>query len=54
MAGVSAARGLSEKGYLATLIEVHDRLQGRTYTGSALGGQLELGGAYVHWRQLNA
>lgn len=53
MAGITAARNLSQKGHSVVLLEARDRVGGRTYTGSALGGRLELGGGYVHWAQPN-
>lgn len=53
MAGITAARNLSQKGYSVILLEARDRVGGRTYTADAMGGQLELGGGYVHWTQAN-
>ncbi|GLI78731.1 hypothetical protein PoHVEF18_007052 [Penicillium ochrochloron] len=51
MAGIIAARDLSEKGYKVVLLEARGRLGGRTYMDHACGGILELGGGYVHWTQ---
>jgi monoamine oxidase len=51
MAGIIAARDLSEKGYEVVLLEARDRIGGRTYMDHACGTVLELGGAYVHWTQ---
>lgn len=51
MAGIIAARNLSERGLSVALLEARPRLGGRTYTDSALDGTLELGGGYVHWTQ---
>ena len=53
MAGIIAARDLSAKGHSVVLIEARNRVGGRTYTADAFGGQLDLGGAYVHWTQPN-
>lgn len=51
MAGITAARDLSKKGFSVVLFEARDRLGGRTYLEKGLGGEIELGGAYVHWTQ---
>jgi monoamine oxidase len=51
MAGITAARDLSKKGFSVALLEARDRVGGRTYLEKALGGDIELGGAYVHWTQ---
>ncbi|KAJ6445239.1 amine oxidase [Purpureocillium lavendulum] len=51
MAGIVAARDLSALGLSVVLFEARDRVGGRTYTETALGGALELGGGYVHWTQ---
>jgi monoamine oxidase len=55
MAGIIAARDLSNKGYSVVLLEGRNRIGGRTYTEKVFGGQLELdmGGGYVHWTQAN-
>lgn len=53
MAGVVAARDLSTRGHSVLLVEGRDRIGGRTFTDTALGGQLDLGGGYVHWTQPN-
>ncbi|KAH8698666.1 monoamine oxidase [Talaromyces proteolyticus] len=53
MAGIIAARDLSNKGFSVVLIEARDRLGGRTYTEQALGSHIDLGGGYVHWTQAN-
>lgn len=53
MAGLVAARGLSTRGNSVLLVEGRDRIGGRTFTNMALGGQLNLGGGYVHWTQSN-
>ncbi|KAJ5825429.1 hypothetical protein N7474_002567 [Penicillium riverlandense] len=51
MAGIIAARDISEKGYKVVLLEARDRVGGRTYMDRACGRILELGGGYVHWTQ---
>jgi monoamine oxidase len=51
MAGITAARDLSQKGFSVLLLEARDRPGGRTYLEKALGDEIELGGAYVHWTQ---
>ncbi|GFF50283.1 LOW QUALITY PROTEIN: pseudooxynicotine oxidase [Aspergillus udagawae] len=53
MAGIIAARDLSQKGHSVVLLEARDRIGGRTYTDHAFNGELdlELGGGYVHWTQ---
>ena len=53
MAGLVAARDLSTRGHSVLLVEGRDRTGGRTFTDTALGGQLDLGGGYVHWTQPN-
>lgn len=53
MAGLVAARDLSTRGHSVLLVEGRDRIGGRTFTDTALGGQLDLGGGYVHWTQPN-
>lgn len=50
-AGVTAAREFASAGMRTALIEARDRLGGRTWTTQFEGRQVELGGAWVHWRQ---
>jgi monoamine oxidase len=50
-AGVAAARELQSAGLRTTLVEARDRLGGRTWTCDFGGLPIELGGAWVHWRQ---
>lgn len=51
MAGITAARDLSNKGLSVVVFEARDRIGGRTYLEKGLGDKIELGGAYVHWTQ---
>ncbi|KAF4231171.1 hypothetical protein CNMCM8980_005103 [Aspergillus fumigatiaffinis] len=53
MAGIVAARDLSQKGHSVVLLEARNRIGGRTYMDHAFDGELdlELGGAYAHWTQ---
>ncbi|GFF56715.1 amine oxidase [Aspergillus udagawae] len=51
IAGITAARDLSKKGFSVVLLEARDRVGGRTYLEKGLGDVIELGGAYVHWTQ---
>lgn len=53
MAGLIAARDLASRGHSVLLVEGRNRIGGRTFTESALGSQLDLGGGYVHWTQPN-
>lgn len=50
-AGVTAARELSAAGLRTALLEARERLGGRTWTSDFGGLPIELGGAWVHWRQ---
>ena len=52
-AGVTAARELTMRGRRAVLVEVRDRLGGRTYTSDHDGHAMELGGTWVHPEQPN-
>lgn len=53
MVGLVAARDLSTRGHSVLLVEGRDRIGSRTFNDTALGGQLDLGGGYVHWTQPN-
>jgi monoamine oxidase len=50
-AGVTAAREAALRGRSVLLLEARDRLGGRTWTAPWDGGQIEYGGAWVHWHQ---
>ncbi|KAJ3472322.1 hypothetical protein NLG97_g11089 [Lecanicillium saksenae] len=51
MAGLTAARDLAVQGKKVILLEARDRIGGRVYRPSALGGELEVGGGYMNWTQ---
>lgn len=51
LAGLVAARDLSLRGRSVIVLEARDRLGGRAWLGPGLGGELELGGGWVHWLQ---
>lgn len=52
MAGIIAARDLSQKGYSVVLVEAKDQIGGRTRVERHFQGlNLEMGGGYVHWTQ---
>lgn len=51
LAGLTAARELSRAGMRVLVLEARDRLGGRAFSGRAFGGNVELGGAFVHWFQ---
>ncbi|MGW6460316.1 flavin monoamine oxidase family protein [Streptomyces sp. NPDC055078] len=50
-AGVTAARELAGAGLSTVLLEARDRLGGRTWTVDFGADRVELGGAWVHWKQ---
>lgn len=50
-AGLIVARELSRSGQRVAVLEARDRIGGRTWYGSRLGRELELGGTWVHWTQ---
>lgn len=51
LAGLTAARELHRAGLDVLVLEGRDRLGGRAYTGHGVLGDVELGGAFVHWFQ---
>lgn len=51
LAGITAARELSQAGQKVALIEAKDRLGGRAWSSDLDGQPVELGGGYVHWSQ---
>jgi monoamine oxidase len=50
-AGITAARELRRQGHSVLILEARDRIGGRTWTDTALGRDLEIGGTWVHWIQ---
>ena len=49
-AGLIAARDLSNNAHAKVLLlEARDRIGGRTWTASAFGENLEMGGTWLHW-----
>ncbi len=51
-AGLTAARELENAGVEVLVVEARDRVGGRAWTDSRLGGhQLEMGATWVHWMQ---
>ncbi|KAJ4176745.1 hypothetical protein NW755_014247 [Fusarium falciforme] len=51
-AGLIAARDLSLiTGAELLLLEARDRIGGRTWTASAMGEHVEVGGTWIHWNQ---
>lgn len=53
LAGLAAAREVSNAGAEVLVLEARPRLGGRAWTGAFEGSPVELGGAYVHWTQPN-
>lgn len=48
MAGISAARALSDKGYSVTILEARDVAGGRIRTDTSLGAPVDLGASFIH------
>jgi monoamine oxidase len=53
MAGLAAARELSEAGYRVTVLEARERIGGRIYTDDSLGAPIDLGAAWIHGNERN-
>lgn len=48
IAGLAAARTLTDEGYAVFVLEARDRLGGRMYTDDSLGFPVDLGAAWIH------
>ncbi len=48
MAGLSAARRLTDAGVTVTVVEARQRIGGRTWTDTSLGPPIDLGAAWIH------
>ena len=48
MAGISAARMLSDRGYSVTVLEARDVAGGRIRTDTSLGAPVDLGASFIH------
>jgi polyamine oxidase len=48
MAGLAAARQLTDAGVDVTVLEARDRIGGRMWTDSSLGMPIDLGAAWIH------
>ena len=48
IAGLAAARALTDKGYSVIVLEARDRIGGRLWTDSSLGLPLDLGASWIH------
>jgi monoamine oxidase len=53
LAGLGAARALTEAGWQVEVLEARDRLGGRLWTSDAAGPPLDLGAAWIHGPQGN-
>src|ERR1700744_3984129 len=50
IAGLAAARALTERGVAVTVLEARERVGGRVFTECADGATVELGAEFVHGR----
>lgn len=48
MAGLAAARDLTDAGIAVTVVEARDRIGGRMWTDTSLGFPIDLGAAWIH------
>jgi len=53
MAGLAAARDLTQRGYSVIVLEARERIGGRTWTDDSLGLPLDLGASWIHGTQGN-
>ena len=53
IAGLAAARDLSQRGFSVTVLEARDRLGGRLWTDRSLGVPLDLGASWIHGTRRN-
>ena len=51
LAGLVAARELSQRGRSVAIVEAKDRIGGRAFTAKIDDGNYEIGGTWIHWSQ---
>ena len=52
-AGLAAAKTLIKAGFKVQIFEALNRIGGRAYTETALGGHYDAGAAYIHFAHIN-